>query len=297
MVSARAVVERPDDFDILSATWIMSCNDENPIITYRGIAFRICCDEDRAKSLVRSRPELFRPGAPSNRVETWKEALLQGKQLPSWLREIEAQDLREEAVAQLGPSDVFRNQFRAGRDSPRCDLQVIDWGLQHIERLRKADSDAREEKVRRWTTIVIPALSLLIALLSIGATTYMQYETLQTQSVNSIYQVTIQPKQANYASLMSSLFSAFEAAIAPDPARMYTYIDEVEKSIYAVEPFLDERHREELWEEFQSFQSFCAALVQSEAGQHSADKNAADQDFVAFRSTFRQLLYRSLFER
>jgi hypothetical protein len=199
------------------------------------------------------------------------------------------------------PSSVrvtcFEINFELGEIHRDATCRVIDWGLQHIERLRKADSDAREEKVRRWTTIVIPALSLLIALLSIGATTYMQYETLQTQSVNSIYQVTIQPKQANYASLMSSLFSAFEAAIAPDPARMYTYIDEVEKSIYAVEPFLDERHREELWEEFQSFQSFCAALVQSEAGQHSADKNAADQDFVAFRSTFRQLLYRSLFER
>ena len=64
MVSARAVVERSDDFDVLSATWIMSCNDENPIITYRGIAYRSGCDEDKAKSLVRSRPELFRPGVP-----------------------------------------------------------------------------------------------------------------------------------------------------------------------------------------------------------------------------------------
>ena len=194
------------------------------------------------RSLVRSRPlsgqDCFKPDR-RRRKRYFKASNSQ-----AGFGRLKLRILREEVIAELGPRDVFRNQFRAGRDAPRCGLQVIDWGLQHIERLRKANSDAREEKVRRWTTIVIPVLSLLVAFLSVGATMYMQYQNLQTQSANSMYQITIQPKQANYASLMSSLFGAYEAAIAPDQARMYTSINEIEKSIYALEPFLEERHIE-----------------------------------------------------
>ena len=121
--------------------------------------------------------------------------------------------MREGAIRQLGPSDAFRNQFRAGRDLPQCELAVIACGLQHIERVRKANSDAREAKLRRWTTVVIPILSLLVALASIGATIYMKDRTLQTQRVSSISQVTIRLKQENYASVMSSVLNAYNAAI------------------------------------------------------------------------------------
>ena len=41
--------------------------------------------------------------------------------------------------------DVFRSQFRTEKDALPSSLEVLSWGLQHIERLRKANLEAREE--------------------------------------------------------------------------------------------------------------------------------------------------------
>jgi hypothetical protein len=32
--------------------------------------------------------------------------------------------------------DFFRSQFRAEEDAPRSPIEVLDWGLKHIDRLR-----------------------------------------------------------------------------------------------------------------------------------------------------------------
>jgi hypothetical protein len=68
-----------DDLDILSATWILSCNDENPILTYKGVSTRLkVADTSYVKSLVLSRRELFRPGIPCSRLEIWKAKMKEG---------------------------------------------------------------------------------------------------------------------------------------------------------------------------------------------------------------------------
>ncbi len=38
-----------DDHDLLSAIWVMACNDENPIITFQGLRYRLNLQE-RLKS-------------------------------------------------------------------------------------------------------------------------------------------------------------------------------------------------------------------------------------------------------
>lgn len=66
---ARTSIREPDVFDILSAIWILSCNDENPIMTYRSIKYRLGLPENYdAKGLIESRGELFRKGVPQNRL-------------------------------------------------------------------------------------------------------------------------------------------------------------------------------------------------------------------------------------
>ncbi|MDZ7380003.1 MAG: hypothetical protein ONB06_11745, partial [candidate division KSB1 bacterium] len=56
---------QPDIFDVLSATWVFACNDENPIITYEGIRQRLNLSTSfDITSLVQSRGDLFRRGVP-----------------------------------------------------------------------------------------------------------------------------------------------------------------------------------------------------------------------------------------
>ena len=52
------------DLDKISSIWMLSCNDSNPIITYKGVAYRLGWGigsdaEAEVKDLVKSRGELF----------------------------------------------------------------------------------------------------------------------------------------------------------------------------------------------------------------------------------------------
>lgn len=141
------------------------------IITYKGIVRRLQLPPDfDVKSLVRSRSELFRPGVQQRILNNWKSEMLAGKSLPSWIRDIEDVNERIKIINELGPDDVFRSQFRVERDAPKAELNVLDWGLQHIERLRKSrleSKDARDKSIQMWILIVISALNIILAITNI----------------------------------------------------------------------------------------------------------------------------------
>jgi t-SNARE complex subunit (syntaxin) len=68
----------------------------------------------------------------------------------------------------LSADDVFRSQFRTETDAPPSSLDVLSWGLQHIERLRKANLEAREEAIKRWqlwSVIILSIVNIVVTLL------------------------------------------------------------------------------------------------------------------------------------
>jgi hypothetical protein len=63
-IRTRQPISSAEDFDNVSAIWMMACNDEDAIITYAGIAYRLRWprqDVARVRNLVRNRAELFSP--------------------------------------------------------------------------------------------------------------------------------------------------------------------------------------------------------------------------------------------
>jgi hypothetical protein len=56
----------PDEFAVLASLWILASNDENSLITYRGIEHRLNLSPAfDLRGLVRRHGELFRLGMPS----------------------------------------------------------------------------------------------------------------------------------------------------------------------------------------------------------------------------------------
>lgn len=165
----RIVIREPDIFDILSATWILACNDENPIITYEGIKYRLNLpDNFDVKGLIQSRGELFRKGVPRYRLNQWKEEMRAGRHCPSWIRDIEDETLQRQKIEALTADDVFRSQFRAERDTPRSPVEIIDWGLQHIDRLRKASMEAHEASAKSWQMWLVFIVGVINIAVTIG---------------------------------------------------------------------------------------------------------------------------------
>jgi hypothetical protein len=117
----------PDQFAVLSAIWILACNDETPVMTYRGIRHRLNLPDDLAvENLVQNHGELFRLRIPPSRLKTWKDDMLKGNHMPSGIREATGSD-RIQLITNLRPEDGFRSQFRAEASAPKSDVAVIEW--------------------------------------------------------------------------------------------------------------------------------------------------------------------------
>jgi hypothetical protein len=152
----------PDDYALLSAIWILACNDENNLITYKGIQHRLGLPKDYdVRGLVVQHGELFRQGMPASKLEEWKEDMRHGKRRPAFIRRAESDELRNRLIDTLQPSDGFRSQFRAETNAPRSEVVVIEWGLGHVERLRKAHYEARDATAKSWQIWLVFAASLL----------------------------------------------------------------------------------------------------------------------------------------
>jgi hypothetical protein len=147
-----------EELDIVSAVWMLASNDETSLITYEGIRYRLdLLPSFDVRNLVRKRGELFRLGANAKHLEAWKEEMLAGRHLPSWIRAITDDAEREKTIKGITVNDVFRSQFRTSRSAgsypwraDRSPIEIIKWGLEHIDRLRKANLEAREATAKSW---------------------------------------------------------------------------------------------------------------------------------------------------
>jgi hypothetical protein len=140
----------------------MASNDENPIITYKGITYRLGLDPKiDIKKLVQSRGDLFRMGVPSRWLAEWELDMRKGLRLPTWIRDAENEADRNKMIDELSADDVFRSQFRAEHDAERSDIEIISWGLNHIERLRKASHESKQKSIQRWQIWLIFAVGVL----------------------------------------------------------------------------------------------------------------------------------------
>jgi hypothetical protein len=159
-----------DDLDLASAIWILASNDETHLITYEGIRHRLSLPKEfDVRGLIKRRPELFRPGANARTLDEWKVKLRDGKSLPSWIREL-PDETRLRTIENLSADDVFRSQFRAHRESPRSPIEIISWGLQHLDRLRKAKLEAKEATAKSWQMWLVFIIGVINIVVSIVLT-------------------------------------------------------------------------------------------------------------------------------
>lgn len=170
-MTAKIPLKRTDPLELLYPIWVMACNDENPIMTYKSITYRLGLPDDYPLlTLVKAHPELFRHGVPAYRLEEWKENMRQGRGIPRWIVDMANHDDRLKAIDGLTRDSAFRSQFRIERDAEKTPLDVMKWGLEHIDRLRKGHSEQKEFKLRSWqlyTTIIIGLLTLIVSLFNL----------------------------------------------------------------------------------------------------------------------------------
>ena len=296
----RAQIEKTDDLDTLSAIWILSCIDENPILTYRGIVARLALpDKFDVQALVRSRSELFRPGVLNSRLEAWKQQMKGGKNLPAWISEIRDKAEQSAAIDSITRDDVFRSQFRVEISAPKSDIEIIDWGLTHIERLRKSSTEDREARSKLWSTVVIPSASLFLVAASLAGTTIVQLASLREQRELKQYEVSFKPKQEAYADFMTALTNLALYSESADRENANREAARMDTSFYHLEAFLSASDRQRAFAEINHVLDLGNRHMNRSAEervlQDSTDRFAAD--LALSKSYFRKTLYQALFSQ
>lgn len=286
--------EPPDDFDVLAAVWVLACNDENPLLTYEGIRHRLGLPATYdIHALIRSRRDLFRPGSAQPPLEEWRDDMLQGRRIPRWLTELGPERTRL-FIAELSGKDVFRSQFRVETGAPKSSLEVLTWGIEHIERLRTLHERRREAR-RQWVTaFVIPLVTTLVAMATLVTTIYFQARTIDQQTELKRYEVTFKPKQEGYAQFMRQAYSAYRTATTGDRAETVVRLNELESTFHALEPFVDADARDELWRLFRGYADFCLG-VSDQARGGTVTVPIHDRE-IALRRQFATRLYAALFD-
>lgn len=160
-----------EELDLVSAIWILASNDENHLITFEGIRERLGLEASfDVKSLVLNRRELFRPGAPPGELEEWKVSMRNGSRRPTWIKLIPDESKRIIAIDSLIQNDVFRSQFRSNRRAPKSQVEIVSWGLEHIDRLRKAKIAVQDSSVKKWqmrSILILGVANILLQLLQL----------------------------------------------------------------------------------------------------------------------------------
>jgi hypothetical protein len=296
-MNKRVPITKTDELDVLSGIWIMSCNDDNPIMTYKSIAQRLSLRADYdVKAVVHSRPELFRPGILNSRLNTWKDLMRSGKSRPNWIVEIHEHAEQRKAIDSLTRDDVFRNQFRVEDGAPKCDITVIDWGLQHIDRLRKAAAEERETKSRRWTSIIIPLVSLLVAIASVIVSGVVQWHSTSEQTATKRYEVDFAPKQRAYSSVIVGFDAMVSAVAGRDRPDLTKQILQMDAALSSLEPFLKKEIRDKISDDVENFVRLCNEQVARPIDQPEAEKQAFFNEANRYANEVRVLLYNSLFQ-
>jgi len=295
-----------EESGLVSAIWILACNDETSLMLYDSVKFRLGLpDSYDVEKLIRKNAELFRHKIPGSALKQWKAEMLAGKRRPSFLIEIDDVNERQKIIDSLTPNDGFRSQFRARADSPRSDISIINWGLEHIERLRKAKIEAKDERWKKWKEMWIPSISIFVALLTVLLTSYWQYQNIRSQKQIKEFEVSFKPKQDGYAQYMSLVSQSFDSAVkdsqAPSPIvknkeRLLNNLRNLDESFYRIEFFLPAEKRESMREMHQQFQSFITNIYESDYQALTEEQKMEKIDkFIEFSHYFRDQLSASLF--
>lgn len=175
---------RVEDYDLLSAIWILASNDENHLITFEGIRDRLGLPAKfNIRELILSHRELFRPGAPTDELEQWKADMREGRRRPAWIRQIEREKERKRTIDAISVNDVFRSQFRSARGAAVSPLPIVDWGLQHLDRLRRSRLALSEVTAKSWQMWLVFGVGVASVVVSIAVPLLRERRTVDTAAV------------------------------------------------------------------------------------------------------------------
>jgi hypothetical protein len=134
---------------------------------------------------------------------------------------------------------VIRSVFRLepGLDAPPSDLATVNWGLEHIDRLRRGRAETRQSLVALTTGIGGVAIGAGVALLAPVVTTIYQGRPLDNARLTFDHQTLV----TGYSALAGAAATARSAARAGDGKALGPALAEIDKQAASILPLVPDK--------------------------------------------------------
>jgi hypothetical protein len=147
------------------------------------------------------------------------------------------------------------------------------------------------------STIIIPILSTVIALVGILSGVYLQTNSTQAQIRMNQFEVTFNAKQQGYADLMATMQNGFFSSMDGNRDERISHTDKLHSLFFSIEPFISTADlRNQLWNEMQEIIFVCNHTC--DAVNNRVDTATIDDlvgDYIQKRDSFSQKLRNVLF--
>lgn len=165
---------------------------------------------------------------------------------------------------------AFRSQFRIDREleAEPSDLATVNWGLEHIERLRRGRAETRQSVVALTTGIGGVAIGAMVALTAPMVTTLYQGRPADTAR----FTIDHQKRLDGYGALGKATVAAAHAAQARDGGALNGALSDISGAATTLSLLVDPAARKELQEQQARTVDACAA---EEGNQGSAPMGVA----------------------
>ncbi len=204
------------------------------------------------------------------------------------------------------PSDVFSSQFRVRSNAPPSDLKIIDWGLEHIEKLRKLKLENKKVNLNWIKEWVIPISSTLVALAALFISYWIQSASINSQEVLKKYELDSQEKLKKYEVSFNqrndsyvSIMKSFELVIKSVESRNKTdfqaNLEQLDSSYYKIRPFLTIEAQSRFSRTLKDYRKYMNDLSNKDLSKNFPIKDQAT--YKEFKNYFEETLYKDLFER
>jgi hypothetical protein len=132
--------------------------------------------------------------------------------------------------------NVIRSVFRLepGLDAEPSDLATVNWGLEHIERLRRGRAETRQSVVALTTGIGGVAIGACVALTAPMVTTIYQGRPADNSRVSIDHQALV----SGYGTVAASAAGARRAARDGDAEALSPALADIDKATFSMLPFL-----------------------------------------------------------
>ncbi|MBX2991386.1 MAG: hypothetical protein KF749_09465 [Bacteroidetes bacterium] len=136
--------------------------------------------------------------------------------------------------------------------------------------------------------------TVVVPLVSIALTSYLQWEQMKVSSESAIYQVTSTPKREGYATFMQNLLYAYDNAMSGNGKELQKNIDGLEMAYYGIQPFLVSKNTQDtLYSKIRDFDGYCTEILKLQRA--SQKREQLRTEFAEYKVFFQRYLFFSLF--